>query len=207
MDDTTLTPTAAPHPSASRPYHHGDLRNAVIEAALSLLAEKGVEGVTLRQCAARAGVSHGAPGHHFGDLKGVLTAIAVVGFEELVGEMESALAREPRQGADRIAAMGAGYVRFALTHRAHFSLMFQRDRLRGEDLQLRRATEAAYGLLAREAARWVGGEHPQLRRLRDAIWSIVHGYAALIISGQIAAPADLDYGVRNVLAALTDRSA
>lgn len=201
MEDTTLEAEARRQPA--RPYHHGDLRNAVIDAALSLLAEKGVEGVTLRQCAARAGVSHGAPGHHFGDLKGVLTAIAVVGFEKLVADMAASL-RGQSSGMDRLSAMGAAYVGFALSHPAHFSLMFQKDRLRTDDPQLRRATAAAYGLLAQETAGWAGNGHPKLRRLRDGIWSTVHGYAALLITGQIPVPADLRDGFGSVLSALTE---
>ncbi|RFB05002.1 TetR/AcrR family transcriptional regulator [Parvularcula marina] len=175
-----------PRTTSSRPYHHGDLRNAVIEAALSLLKERGVEGVTLRQCAARAGVSHGAPGHHFGDLKGVLTAIAALGFEGQVAHQEAALAGRT-DPVERLAAIGGAYVGFAVTHPAHFSLMFRRDRLRTDDPAFVAASGRAGEILLEETYRYIG-DHPHARQFRDMVWSIVHGYASLLISGQKKPP-------------------
>lgn len=170
-------------------YHHGDLRNAVIDAALELLEEKGVGGVTLRQCAARAGVSHGAPGHHFGDLRGVLTAIAAIGFDRLVRQMQAAAdAADDERG--RLLAMGLAYIDFAIANRAHFSLMFQRDRLDENDPALKRAADATYSLFREETARYYGRGRTDLRRIRYGHWSMVHGYASLSISGQIEASHD-----------------
>lgn len=174
--------------SVTRPYHHGDLRNAVIEAALSLLKEKGVQGVTLRQCAARAGVSHGAPGHHFGDLKGVLTAIAALGFEGQVAHQEKALIGISDKKS-RVAAIGGAYVGFAVTHQAHFSLMFRRDRLRTDDPEFVRASERAGEILLVETNQ-LFGDREDARHIRDMLWSMVHGYAALLISGQKKPPED-----------------
>ncbi|WP_291820351.1 helix-turn-helix domain-containing protein, partial [Bosea sp. (in: a-proteobacteria)] len=74
-------------------YHHGDLRQAMIDAAEAVLAERGVGGFTLRECARRAGVSAAAPAHHFGNLAGLLTAVATLGFDGLSDAMDAAAAR------------------------------------------------------------------------------------------------------------------
>ncbi|MEM9233928.1 MAG: TetR/AcrR family transcriptional regulator [Pseudomonadota bacterium] len=183
----------------TRPYHHGDLRNAVIEAALSLLSERGVEGVTLRQCAARAGVSHGAPGHHFGDLKGVLTAIAAIGFEGQVARQEKALDGVTDQ-AERVAAIGGAYVGFAVSHPAHFSLMFRRDRLRTDDPAFVAAATRAGEILLEETNRYYG-DRPDARQFRDMLWSMVHGYAGLLLSGQKRPPEDPEAAAREMIMA------
>lgn len=192
---------SVPSPTApSRPYHHGDLRNAVIEAALSLLKERGVEGVTLRQCAARAGVSHGAPGHHFGDLKGVLTAIAALGFEGQVARQEEAL-EGLNDPVDRVAALGGAYVGFAVTHPEHFSLMFRRDRLRLDDPDFQAAADRAGELFVEESNRCYG-HRQDARHLRDMMWSMVHGYASLLISGQKKPPEDPEAAAREMVRAM-----
>ena len=177
-----------PTTGSSRRYHHGDLRNAVIQAALSLLAERGVEGVTLRQCAARAGVSHGAPGHHFGDLKGVLTAIAALGFRGQVEHQEKAL-EGLTDPVERVSVLGGAYVGFAVTHPEHFSLMFRRDRLNLEDPDFQAASDRAGEIFVEETNRCYG-DRPDARELREMTWSMVHGYASLLISGQKKPPED-----------------
>lgn len=194
-----LMESSQPPATSSRPYHHGDLRNAVIEAALGLLKEKGVEGVTLRQCAARAGVSHGAPGHHFGDLKGVLTAIAALGFEGQVARQEEALVGVTDL-AERVAAIGGAYVGFAVTHPAHFSLMFRRDQLRTDDPEFEAASRRAGDILLVETNR-LFGDRPDARQIRDMLWSMVHGYAALLISGQKKPPENPEAAAREMVLA------
>lgn len=161
----------------------------MIDAALALLEEKGVEGVTLRQCAARAGVSHGAPGHHFGDLRGVLTAIAIIGFERLVVSMEQSMMRAAVE--DRVSALGAGYARFALNNQAHFSLMFQLDRIRPDDPEFLEASGKAWQLFEREVIRRFG-PRSDIKRVRDILWAATHGRASLMISGQMKRPENLE---------------
>ena len=85
-------------------YHHGALRAALIEAAEALLREDGIESFSLRECARRAGVSHAAPAHHFGDARGLLTACAAAGFNQLADAMErdaAAAGQGPFQGRIR----------------------------------------------------------------------------------------------------------
>ena len=109
----------------SRPYHHGNLRTALIAAAEAVITERGVDGFSLREAARRAGVSPAAPGHHFGDARGLLTAVATAAFTEL-GDVLAAAAAVPGDRRPRLEAQGAAYVGFALAHPAAFDLMWRR---------------------------------------------------------------------------------
>src|SRR5215510_9357488 len=96
----------------SEPYHHGDLSRALVEAAEALITERGVEGFTLRECARRAGVSHAAPAHHFGDAGGLLTEVAMDGFARLAANMQREVAKAERGSIDHPIAAALGYVLF-----------------------------------------------------------------------------------------------
>ena len=107
-------------PRLPPPYHHGDLRQAMLQAAGEVLEELGLERFTLRECARRAGVSHGAPAHHFGDVRGLLTALVAGGFEQLLVWMDEHEAAAPGDAFSQLAANGKAYLAFALAHRALF---------------------------------------------------------------------------------------
>jgi AcrR family transcriptional regulator len=177
--------SAGSKPSA---YHHGDLRRALLAAAEAVLAERGIEGFTLRECARRAGVSHAAPAHHFGDVTGLLTALATLSFETLTASMRLARAgiEDP---AERLRAIGQGYVAFAREHPERFRLAFNRHRLNHDDPALRAAGGAAFEEL--EAAIRLAADAPngQLEGnlLADLVhaWSLVHGLSHLLLAGQL----------------------
>jgi AcrR family transcriptional regulator len=118
-----MEPSLAANPNAVRPYHHGDLRPALIEAAITLLTEEQNWNFSLREVASRAGVSHNAPYNHFADKRELLVAVASVGFAQLREHMLSALAgvRNPKTALIRI---GVAYVEFGLQNQAHYRLMF-----------------------------------------------------------------------------------
>ncbi|MGL5929321.1 MAG: TetR/AcrR family transcriptional regulator [Dermatophilaceae bacterium] len=101
--------------------HHGDLRPALVAAAVELLENAGTDALTLREVARRAGVSPGAPYHHFADKAAILSAVATDGFRRLGEEQAAVRARDP---LDRVEALTGAYVRFAIAHRAHYSVMF-----------------------------------------------------------------------------------
>jgi AcrR family transcriptional regulator len=163
-----------------QPYHHGDLRRALLAAATEAIAESGPAALSLRDLARRVGVSHAAPAHHFGDKTGLLTAVAVEGLELLAVELEAA-------GAD-ILASGRAYVAFAASHRAHFEVMFQPSLLHVQDPTLVAARQrAGQALRAGLEDPRVAGGAPAESGL--AAWSIVHGFATLWLAG--ALPPDL----------------
>lgn len=173
--------------SNSRGYHHGDLRKALLVAAEAELAEKGVEGFTLRGCAKRAGVSHAAPAHHFKDAGALLTALAAEGFGRFVAAMHKRQAGEttPR---GRLIAAGVGYIDFALANPALFRLMFSSAKPDFADAALGKPAAQSFAVLV-EAVRDLRGADPHQDKdaMLDvaACWSIVHGLAELSLAGQI----------------------
>ncbi|MGW6537165.1 TetR/AcrR family transcriptional regulator [Streptomyces sp. NPDC055051] len=154
-------------------YHHGDLRQAVLAAALEVIAADGPGALSLRDLARRAGVSHAAPAHHFGDRTGLLTAIAAQGF----GLLADALAG----GAD-LADRGRRYVRFAATHPAHFQVMFAPALLRADDPELAAARERAGAELRAGVADLPGRD---ARATGIAAWSLAHGFATLYLTHNV----------------------
>ena len=110
------------------PYHHGSLREAMLRAAESLLERDGIGGLTLRAAAREAGVSHAAPKNHFGDVTGLLSDLAAVGFARFRATMEAHV-RKSDPAPARLEAIGRGYVSFARTHPDLFLLMFRSERL------------------------------------------------------------------------------
>src|SRR5215475_1526755 len=104
---------------AREAYHHGDLREALIKATDAILAERGLEGFTLREAARRAGVSPAAPAHHFGSAAGLLTEVAISGFQELTRFLRTGASKASDPEA-RLRHQGVSYVRFALTYPGRF---------------------------------------------------------------------------------------
>lgn len=179
----------APGETAPSPgYHHGDLRKALLAATDALLTQAGLEGFTLREVARRAGVSHGAPAHHFGDVRGLLSAYAAEGFGQLAQAMAQRRAMAPPLPLDQLVATGLAYVEYAIAHRARFQLMFRSDRLDPECAPLDESGGHAYGHLVDCIARLDPGTDPDAearRRQKTALaWSIVHGYATLMLENE-----------------------
>ena len=110
------------------PYHHGSLREAMLRAAESILERDGIGGLTLRAAAREAGVSHAAPKNHFGDVMGLLSDLAAVGFARFRATMEAHI-RKGDPAPARLEAIGRGYVTFARTHPDLFLLMFRSERV------------------------------------------------------------------------------
>lgn len=166
---------------SDKPYHHGDLRHALMQAAETELAEHGIEAFSLRQVAKRAGVSHAAPAHHFGDANGLLTALAAEGYRQFLATQaarEAAAAATPRA---QLIAAGLGYVDFALNRPALFKLMFGSARPDYAKPDLFVAAEAAYRHLS-EQVHAVGG---QSELDVFAVWSSAHGLADLLAAGRL----------------------
>ncbi|BBK40323.1 hypothetical protein STVA_03430 [Allostella vacuolata] len=171
------------------------MRQALLDAAEGILERDGIQGLTLRAAARDAGVSHAAPKNHFGDLSGLLSDLAAVGFERFRAELLSRVRPDDPPPA-RIAAIGHGYVAFARAHPGLFLLMFRGERLDASRPALRAALEGAFAVLSgavdagadtAAAAAGPGGGDAGLARLADiaAAWSLVHGFAMLLLDGRL----------------------
>jgi AcrR family transcriptional regulator len=169
-----------------RRYHHGDLRAAVIAAAVHEVEAVGANAVSMREIARRAGVSHAAPAHHFGDKTGIFTAIAAEGFR-----MACAAIGPAAEGPGGFLRGGIAYVAFALAHPGHYDVMFRPDLHRADDPDLVAARDAAFAILygsARRALQELGrtpGED-DVTALVLAGWSTSHGFATLWQTANLA---------------------
>ena len=163
--------------SGSRPYHHGNLRPALISAAIGEIGESGPAAMSLRAVARRAGVTHAAATYHFGDRAGLLTAVAAEGYRLLAEALRGA-----QETRGSFLEVGVAYVRFAVTHRAHFEVMYRPELYHRDDAELGRARAAAATLL------YGTGEITRERMAYGvAAWSIVHGLATLWLNGNLPA--------------------
>ena len=176
-------------------YHHGDLRNALVDEGLKLLEQEGNADFTLRDLAGRVGVSPAAPYSHFEDKDALLAAIATVGFRKLRATLETAISAiaDPTQ---RFLAMGQAYVQFGMDNPALYKLMFASEELpakRGQFPELQEAGGAAF-----EALTGMLKQMQESHFLREgdldgfglAVWALVHGLTSLIITGRIDCAGD-----------------
>jgi AcrR family transcriptional regulator len=173
-------------PRKKRTYHHGDLRRTLLDVSVAVIDRHGVDALNLRELAVRAGVSSGAPYHHFRDREALLAAIAQEGFAQLAATMireRDAVTGDP--GA-RLSALGRAYISYATAHRGYFRVMFRVDP--SGSPELRQAKPLSYRLLweAIEDCQRAGvapSGDPQSLVL--TAWSTVHGLATLWIDGAL----------------------
>ena len=197
----SLRPVAAP----TRPYHHGNLRSALLEGAERSLARGGVQQLSLREIARDIGVSHAAPRRHFADKQALLLALAEHGFRRLEGEMQDALAGAGGEFRPRLAALARAYVRFATEHAALLELMYAGKHRPGADA-VRAAAERAFAaplaLIAegQERGEVIGGDR---ERVAAVAWATFHGLAAMA-NGGLLGDAALDELVEDAVERLVD---
>jgi AcrR family transcriptional regulator len=174
------------------PYHHGALREAMLAAAERILEREGLPALTLRAAAREAGVSHAAPAHHFGDLTGLLSELAALGFRRFREALVVAADRETGPG-ERLDAMGNAYVSFAKRYRGMFTLMFRSERLDTTRPALSDAMDAAGSTLAQAVGAQRGETivkgAPSLAQAAGIVraWAVVHGLAVLLLDGRLNA--------------------
>lgn len=172
-------------------YHHGNLREVLLDAAREAITSAGVEGLSLRKVAQQAGVSATALYSHFRDKRELLAMLATQGFEELAVEMEREVASAARgETAGGLVALARGYVRFATQNPALFQLMFGpafSDMV--EEPQLQEAGARAYSLLQADVARRMEqlGIPEQTPVASAGAWALVHGLASLLNDSRITA--------------------
>lgn len=165
-------------------YHHGDLRAALLKSAEMEISDKGIEAFSLRGVAKRTGVSHAAPSHHFGDARGLLTALATVGFQRLLGAQEKRQRLAPSDPGAQLAASGLGYIDFAIENPALFRLMFSSERPDTANSTLEVTSGGAFDKLLRQVHNMGGVDtysDPASMANVMATWAMVHGLADLLI--------------------------
>ena len=174
--DTTAVPPGMPKGAGARGYHHGDLRNGLLEAARTILEEESLSALTLRAVARKAGVSHAAPYRHFSNHEALLVELSIEGFEELREAITDA-AKAQGSESDRIATIGAAYMRFVAQRPALARLMF------GGQLP-NRDQFPTLGLKADSIGTAIGNAlHDD--GLGLAVWSAMHGLAMLVLENVI----------------------
>jgi AcrR family transcriptional regulator len=173
------------------PYHHGALRDALLEAAEAVLERQGLSGLTLRAVAREAGVSHAAPTHHFGDLTGLVSELAAIGFRQF----NAAMAAAGVAGAsplDKALARAKAYVAYAQAHPGMYGLMFRNERVDMKRPSLHEAAGAAFAGLAGAvgASRQEQISEQALSLEQGAAiaraWSLVHGFTMLLLDDRLS---------------------
>jgi AcrR family transcriptional regulator len=165
--------------SAADRYHHGDLPNALRKAAAEVIDERGLGAFSLREVARRAGVSHTAPAHHFGDVRGLLTSLAEEGLRALHDVTEAAAATTDDPVA-RLAAIGVAYVELARSHPAHCQVMFRTDIVDTEDAGFQATGLSAYAVVERVVRELLEAEQLDVP-LDDATWLCWSAMQGLVV--------------------------
>jgi AcrR family transcriptional regulator len=169
-----------------RAYHHGDLRTALMQAALALIAEHGVKGLALSDAARLAGVSVAAPYRHFRDKEALLAEIAAEGFTLFRDALAVASQKSQGDKVKVLAEMGVAYVEFARQHRSHFKVMWEGGISRAEYPNVEQPAYQAFLLLQQAAIDLLPKAKPDRQRaLVSAAWSLVHGYATLMLEHEL----------------------
>ncbi|MFF9784254.1 transcriptional regulator, TetR family [Streptomyces sp. SceaMP-e96] len=168
------------------------LRARLVQVGIDLLTEEGVQALSLREIARRAGVSHGAPRRHFPTHLSLLSAIARQGFADLAEKAAADIDAHPSDPRAQLMALGRGYLDFALTHRGMFELMFRHDLLESGHLGLRDTSLPLFQVLVDLVARVQPQSDVPSRVVAGALWSNLHGIAQLWRWGslQLATGAD-----------------
>jgi AcrR family transcriptional regulator len=172
----------------SREYHHGDLRRALVDAAAALAAEKGIAGLSLREAARSAGVSHAAPYHHFKDKAALLAAVAEEGFLRLDAFQRNALESAARRPASRLRALGKAYIDFAIKNPHYFRVMFRKDLVEPAAYpSLQEVSGRTFDRLFAAVGDCLGSlSKAEAMPLSITAWSLVHGLASLWLDGPLS---------------------
>lgn len=192
---STTPPTGTP--SGKPRYHHGDLRQALIDASRQLLVEKGAENFSLADACRVAGVSTAAPYKHFRDKLEILKAIVEQGFESMAERSMTAVHAKGEGTIDGVIAMGQAYIAFALEETAVFRLMFGHNNAIKRDEDVERTGRACFSNVIRQVAIFCERNEVEGDPLRIALglWTFVHGAACLLIDEdyeKVAPGVDID---------------
>ena len=177
-------------------YHHGDLREALLAAAQQIIAEEGVDAVTMRGLSQRVGVSRTAPYRHFEDKAALLAAVAQQGFEQLISALRQVRTGDPTLSSlTRFERMGIGYVRFAVQNPTAYRLMYGVDAIQADDHPALRTiisdTHQELIAILRECKEAGLIQAWRSRDVAVTVWSACHGLSLLLIDGHLPGVEDL----------------
>ncbi|MCI4665592.1 MAG: TetR/AcrR family transcriptional regulator [Neomegalonema sp.] len=161
-------------------HHHGDLRAALVQSGVALIAADGPDALSIRKVAAAAGVSHAAPAHHFPSLAHLRTAVVAEGYRLFTAAMEAELAKAASDPKERLLAACAGYLNFALQHSSLFQLMHGGSPIHRDDEEFCRSAGDSYAVLRRVCASVEPGP-AGAEGVEAFVWSLIHGYSMLTL--------------------------
>jgi AcrR family transcriptional regulator len=186
-----------------KPYHHGDLKNALIQAAIAILSEEGAGALSLRKAASRAGVSHAAPYAHFRDKQDLIAAISTEGFRLLYEKIGDAIEANPDNPASQLMEVASAYMRFSLENQALFKIMF--SGILEEEAEYPDFVQTSHenfqqivGLVLRCQQAGLLRPGPE-DAVALSVWSLVHGFVALLLEGQISHTISERYALKELL--------
>jgi len=171
-------------------YHHGDLKNALIQAGIEILSKEGLEGLSLRKVALRAGVSHSAPYSHFPEKQSLIAAISTEGFNQLYDQLNAAVSPHAGDPKRQLFEGTCAYTRFALEYKDIFKIMFsgvlEKEKEYPAFVEISRKTfERVVNIVqACQGAKVLGSGSPEVMAV--AVWGQVHGIVSLALEGQIS---------------------
>ena len=174
----------------SKKYHHGDLKNALIKAGVEILSKEGMEGLSLRKVAQRAGVSHSAPYSHFPDKQSLIAAISTEGFNQLYSELDAAILAYPKNPKKQLQEGIRAYVQFALNKTDTFKIMFsgalekEKEYPSFVDISSKTFRRVVDVVLICQEAGILNSKSPEMMAV--AVWGQVHGIISLALEGQIS---------------------
>lgn len=175
---------------ASKKYHHGDLKNALIEAGIKILAKEGVGGLSLRKVAKKAGVSHSAPYAHFADKQSLIAAISTEGFKQLYAELDAAVSQYASDPKRQLMEGAWAYVQFAMNNTDTFHIMFSGVLEKEKDYPAfveisRRNFERVVDVI--RACQDAGVLRPAPQEIMAlSVWGQLHGIISLVLEGQVS---------------------
>lgn len=170
----------------TKAYHHGDLRRALLDAAEAELIEKGTDKFSLRGIAKRAGVSHAAPAHHFGDMDGLLTALTSISYRRFFEVMRDASEKIAKDNNDdpyeKLVAIGMAYIHYAEQNPAMFDLQFTSNRIDYYTPEMEEVAPLSYQCLVEHVSAVLiekGSSLDDYPDAANAYWALCHGLASL----------------------------
>jgi AcrR family transcriptional regulator len=175
---------------AEKQYHHGDLRNSLIQAGIEILAEEGGGALSLRKVASRAGVSHAAPYAHFADRQDLIAAISTEGFRQLYERIRAVVEANPHDLANRLVEVAWAYVQFAMQNSSLFKVMFsgilEEENKYPEFVNISHKNFLELVYLVQECQQAGLFRPGPADVLALSVWSLVHGFVSLLLEKQIS---------------------